>query len=308
MSERSELERHGESLQAGADRFHGYSDLYDAVRPAPPSDLADLLVTYCGRPPDLVVDLGSGTGLSTRWAGEWADHVIGVEPSEDMLATARRHAGGRVAFRRGWSHDTGLPDGCADVVMAVQALHWMEPAPTFGEVARLLRPGGVFAALDCDWPPVVGDAVVEHAWDDCRRRLRVFETRLAAGMTGDDLRAPVGTDDGEAARYSGIDAHRERRLAEGVRSWSKSQHLERMAESGRFAWCREVALTSVTTGDAERFVGLLRSQGDYQTLARHGLDDDVLGVTRFTTLVTERLGGDQRPWRFVWRARLGFSS
>ena len=38
--------------------------------------------------------------------------------------------------------------------MAVQALHWMEPAPTFGEVARLLRPGGVFAALDCDWPPV----------------------------------------------------------------------------------------------------------------------------------------------------------
>ena len=184
----------------------------------------------------------------------------------------------------------------------------MEPVPTFGEVARLLRPGGVFAALDCDWPPVVGDAVVEHAWDDCRRRLRVFETRLAAGMTGDDLRAPVGRDDGEAAGYSGIDAHRERRLAEGVRSWSKSQHLERMAESGRFAWCREVALASVTTGDAERFVGLLRSQGDYQTLARHGLDDDVLGVTRFTMLVADRLGGEQRPWLFVWRARLGFSS
>ncbi len=81
-----------------------------------------------------------------------------------------------------------------------------------------------------------------------------------------------------------------------------------MVGSGRFAWCRELALTSATTGDGERFVGLLRSQGDYQTLARHGLDDDILGVTRFTTLVTERLGGDQRPWRFVWRARLGFSS
>ena len=192
--------------------------------------------------------------------------------------------------------------------MVVQALHWMEPAPTFGEVARLLRPGGVFAALDCDWPPVLGDAIVEQAWDDCRRTLRVFETRLAAGMSGDDLRAPVGTDDSEAARYSGIDAHRERQLAEGVRSWSKSQHLERMAGSGRFAWCRELALTSSTTGDAERFVGLLRSQGDYQTLARHGLDDDVLGVTRFTTLVIERLGDDRRPWWFVWRARLGFSS
>ena len=93
MSEPSELQRHGESLQAGADRFHGYSDLYDAVRPAPPSELADLLVTYCGRTPDLVVDLGSGTGLSTRWAGEWADHC-------DRRRAERGHAGHGAPPRR----------------------------------------------------------------------------------------------------------------------------------------------------------------------------------------------------------------
>ena len=106
--------------------------------------------------------------------------MIGVKPSEDMLATARRHEGGKVAFRYGRSHDTGLPDRCADVVMVVQALHWMEPAPTFGEVA-LPHPGGVFAALDCDWPPVLGDAIVEQAWDDCRRTLRVFDAAQPRG-------------------------------------------------------------------------------------------------------------------------------
>src|SRR5204862_107174 len=48
-----------------------------------------------------------------------------------------------------------LPDGCADVVTCSQSLHWMDPEPTFAEVARILRSGGVFAAYDCDWPPTV---------------------------------------------------------------------------------------------------------------------------------------------------------
>lgn len=31
----------------------------------------------------------------------------------------------------------------------------MPPERTFAEIARVLRAGGVFAALDCDWPPLV---------------------------------------------------------------------------------------------------------------------------------------------------------
>ena len=80
-----------------------------------------------------------------------------------------------------------------------------------------------------------------------------------------------------------------------------------MVESGVFEWCREVAMAAPASGDAERFVGLLQSQGDYQTLVRHGLDDEVLGVDRFAALVRQRLGVEVRAWRFVYRARLGFS-
>ena len=223
-----------------------------------------------------------------------------------MRHTAEARGGGAVSYRQGWSDDSGLPDGCADVVLAVQALHWMEPASTFGEVARLLRPGGVFAAVDCDWPPVVGDHVAEQAWDACRRRIRVFEARVAAGLTGDALHAPITTDDREAARHSGIDAHVDRRLADDVKSWSKSGHLQRMMESARFAWCREIAMAAPTSGDAARFIGLLKSQGDYQALQRHGLDDDELGVDHFAAVAIDRLGSAPSPWRFVYRARLGF--
>lgn len=296
-----------DTLKAGADRFSGFGDLYDDVRPRPPDDLAELLGSYCGRRPDWVVDLGSGTGLSTRWASTWSSQVVGVEPSDDMRAAAERYPMTNVSYVRGWSHTTGLPTGLADIVLAVQALHWMEPEPTFREVARLLRPGGVFAAVDCDWPPAVGDYICERAWETCRRQIRVFETRLANGLTDAELRAPVSPGDREAANYSGIDAHRRRKLPDGVRSWSKSGHLQRMAESGVFAWCREVVFAAADVGNADRFIGLLKSQGDYQALRRHGLDDAHLGVDRFAELVRERLGPRATPWRFLYRARLGFT-
>ena len=151
------------SLDANARRFSGFADLYDAVRPVPPMVLADVITAYAGclagDRPELVVDLGSGTGLSTRWAAGWSSEAVGVEPSDDMrVRAAAVTSGANVRYVPGWSNATGLPDGCADVVLAVQALHWMDPASTFVEVARLLRPGGVFAAIDCDWPPSVGNA------------------------------------------------------------------------------------------------------------------------------------------------------
>src|SRR5215218_257245 len=101
----------------------------------PPAELGDLLQLYAGGRPRRVVDLGSGTGLSTRWAARWADEVVGVEPSDDMRAAAEARAIRNAAYVKGWSHATGLADASADIVVAVQALHWMEPDPTFREVA-----------------------------------------------------------------------------------------------------------------------------------------------------------------------------
>jgi SAM-dependent methyltransferase len=59
------------------------------------------------------------------------------------------------ALADGSAEDTGLPGQSADIVTASQAMHWFDPGRALPEIARLLRPGGVLAAYDCDWPPAV---------------------------------------------------------------------------------------------------------------------------------------------------------
>lgn len=127
-----------QDLSPIVERFSGFADVYDRYRPSPPSVLLDLLPQLAQvRSPRLVVDLGSGTGLSTRiWAAR-ADEVIGIEPSEDMRREAEaRTTADNVSYRPGFSHETALPASCADVVTVSQALHWMQPRPTFEEAAR----------------------------------------------------------------------------------------------------------------------------------------------------------------------------
>ena len=55
-------------FSANVKRFTGFADVYDAYRPRPPAVLADVLCGLAGvERPTLVVDLGSGTGSSTRY-------------------------------------------------------------------------------------------------------------------------------------------------------------------------------------------------------------------------------------------------
>lgn len=147
--EATEYRRLSEPAYQGA-----FVPCYDRVRPEPPADLIALLGSLApARPPRLVVDLGSGTGISTVvWAAH-ADRVIGIEHNPEMLAAARQAP--NVEYRHAAAQETGLPDGCADVVTCAQSFHWMEHRSTIAEIARILRPGGIFAAYDYDWPPLV---------------------------------------------------------------------------------------------------------------------------------------------------------
>jgi predicted O-methyltransferase YrrM len=91
------------------DRFSGLGDVYDRFRPKPPAAVCQVLTQLAGADrARLVVDIGSGTGLSTLVWAPHADLVIGIEPNADMrrVADARKAAlpaEARVEFRDGSS-------------------------------------------------------------------------------------------------------------------------------------------------------------------------------------------------------------
>ena len=256
-------------------RFTGFAGNYDRHRPSPPAMLADLVTRFSGTPrPALVVDLGSGTGLSTRYWADKAERVIGVEPTPDMRTqAAATTTATSVSYQEGFSHQTGLPAGGAQVVCCVQALHWMEPAGTFVEAARILEPGGVFVACDYDWPPASGSWEADAAFEACIRRGRKLE--------------------------------QEHGLISRLRHWPKEGHLARMQASGSFRYVRELALHHVDPGNAERLVALLLSQGYIVSLQRAGVGDEELGLTHLGEVAERTLGVAMRPWLWTARVRVG---
>src|SRR5690242_17862199 len=105
----------------------GFAAVYDAFRPSPPVVLLELLARYAGvERPRLAVDLGCGTGLSTRAWADRADAIVGVEANPAMAGQARAAtAAANVRFVVALAADTGLASGEADVVTCAQSFHWM---------------------------------------------------------------------------------------------------------------------------------------------------------------------------------------
>lgn len=142
------------TAEINAERFIGFADIYENSRPTVPVHSVEIISEYLGRMPDTVVDLGCGTGLSTLVWENKCGNIIGVDPSDDMLSVAKTKSKNAVSFIKAYSDNTGLPDNSVDVVFCSQAFHWMNPADTLAEVNRILKNDGIFAVIDCDWPPV----------------------------------------------------------------------------------------------------------------------------------------------------------
>lgn len=256
-------------------RFTGFATEYDRARPTPPAELVRLLCQWAEVSAPRVVDLGAGTGLATAiWSGT-AAAVTAVEPSVDMRAVAEQRIaalpdGDIFTILGATAEATGLPDGCADLVVASQAMHWFDPARVLPEIARLLRPGGVFAAVDCDWPPTI-HAEVDAAYAVFERRHRELETSRST-------RPPAA---------------------------EKQGHLGRLRDSGLFRHTKEVCLHSIESGDADRLLALAHSQGGAVALLAEGLTEAELGLTALREVADRHLP-EPVPWWWTYRVRLGW--
>jgi predicted amidohydrolase YtcJ/SAM-dependent methyltransferase len=103
---------------------------------------------------DAVLDVGCGGGYLARLlaaAVTPGGHVTGVDPAGAAISYARRRAPGNCSFAVGVAQDLHLPDGSFDVVTCTLAVHHIPEAErpaAFGEMYRVLRPGGALLVAD----------------------------------------------------------------------------------------------------------------------------------------------------------------
>jgi len=102
----------------------GFGARYHAHRPKPPAALVDVLLQLAGtRRPRLVVDLGSGTDISTMLWAPHAERVVGVEPLDEMRKIAEAgNASANVSF--------------ASVKMSLMSCNKLADCETFGSPER----------------------------------------------------------------------------------------------------------------------------------------------------------------------------
>jgi len=160
--------------------------------------LYDWIAATTGVPPGaLVIDVGCGTGISTRLLVERGYKAVGIDPNEAMLVEARRSGGAR--YLRGEAAATGLPDASAELVTVAQAFHWFEIASVMRELYRVLKPGR-FAVAYWNVRDLASDFMSEY--DEALRRFsREYPLLDKPRDTGAAIRASAGVQDVREAEF-----------------------------------------------------------------------------------------------------------
>ncbi|MGH3358979.1 MAG: class I SAM-dependent methyltransferase [Nocardioidaceae bacterium] len=150
--------------------------------------IRELLSPQLPPAPARVADIGGGPGVHARWLAEAGYAVDLLDPIPRHVDTAA-HVGVRSA-RQGDARSLPWPDGSYDVALLAGPLYHLPPserAQAMGEAARIVRPGGVIAAVAVNrYANLIGSAVANQ-YDE---RETVVTDILAGGYSHANDRVP----------------------------------------------------------------------------------------------------------------------
>jgi SAM-dependent methyltransferase len=210
----------GEVYQARqvAESFGAEAERYDRARPRYPGALTDKIVV--ASPGGDVLDVGCGTGISSRQFQAAGAVVLGVDPDAQMAAFARQHGlEAEVARFEDWD-----PAGRTfDAVVAGMAWHWVDPFAGAAKAAQVLRPGGRLAVFWYVFQPPPG---LSEAFAAVYRRVLPGSPFSRGTMPGLDSYSAFFTKAADGIRRAGTFSEPEQWRFDWDRPYARDEWLD----------------------------------------------------------------------------------
>jgi hypothetical protein len=128
--------------------FGEVADLYDAVRPDHPREIAGLVLSYAGDLPRSAAEIGAGTGKATEVFAGRGFPITCVEPDPRMAVRLQeRLPDADITVVASAFEDWQPPAGGVDLLYAALAWHWLRPDTRATLAANALAPGGTLALI-----------------------------------------------------------------------------------------------------------------------------------------------------------------
>ena len=153
------------------------------------------------------LDVGCGGGLLAEEFARLGCKVTGIDPSERSLATARTHAqqsGLDINYLAGVGEQLPFADAAFDLVYCCDVLeHVGNLAQVISEIARVLRPGGIFlydtinrtplsrlilVKMAQEWPATRFMPPNLHDWQQFIKPRELVSLLRSNGLTNQDLK------------------------------------------------------------------------------------------------------------------------
>ena len=122
--------------------FTDKAAIYAKYRPSYPDEYVDYLFSVNQlKGNQIVVDIGSGTGIFSNQLLERGLNVIGVEPNDDMRKMAEQSLKQYSRFKsiKATAENTTLKGNSVDLITVAQAFHWFDKKAFKMECQRILK-------------------------------------------------------------------------------------------------------------------------------------------------------------------------